>query len=64
MTPGVNGCRLVQQHAVEVFPGRVSRTTVCKRPYDRYAAADWEDPRSRMGGNLCQDCLNVTGAQV
>jgi hypothetical protein len=63
MIAGVNGATLVQQHAVEVVRGGVSRVAVCGYVYEpsTLRAVDWESPTWMAGGRRCQDCIGATG---
>lgn len=65
-TPVTNGFDLVRQHAVRVG---ASRTAECGYVFSALdwsmstsGPHDWQDPRSRVGGSLCQACLDVTDA--
>jgi hypothetical protein len=61
MTPGVNGTRIVQQHAVRVGPSDWSRTAMCGYTFgalDRFSPEDWESPM--WSGDRCEECIEAT----
>lgn len=56
-----SGFNLRRLHAVELLVNGPASRTVCGQTYDRLQQdADWEDPRNRMGGNLCSRCDEMT----